>query len=278
MRVGALLQVRSGSSRLPNKALLRLPFGGKHNVLQHIARRLEATRQVEALVVATTTLPEDDVIAALFPDNHFRGDEDNVLRRFYLAAKAHRMEHVIRLTGDNPCLDPALIDEALEEHLAHKADYTKTLGLPLGTNLEIIAFRALECAYLEASDPQELEHVTPFIRRRGERFRLVQLHKESPKALQGLRLTLDYPSDYAMLNIIFGHFGDRVFGLQELERFVTSHPWLKDVNPNAQKYALTNTAEELDAALELLETLDLHRAARLLRRTQPTHQREESHE
>ncbi|KUG07395.1 cytidylyltransferase domain-containing protein [Solirubrum puertoriconensis] len=231
-RVGALVQARMGSTRLPGKALLPLPLGGATSVLGHVIARAQAAEQVHLVVVATSTLLADDAIANAAQASEvvvYRGDEQDVLRRFHEAAVAHQLDVVVRLTADNPAIDPGYLDRAILAHLAAGADYTLTTGLPLGTNLEVVNQQALATAFAQATAPEEREHVTPYLRRHPELFRLQTLDFGMAEVPTTLRLTLDYPSDYALLHLLFSTLPSG-FDLAEAGELLKQHPWLVHIN------------------------------------------------
>ena len=129
MKVGAIIQARTGSSRLRGKVLLKLPYGGEKTVLEHVIGRVKRAQTVEEVVVATTTKKEDDAIVRIAEEmgvKVFRGSEKDVLSRYYHAAKEHRLDIVVRITSDCPCIDPEIIDGAVRLHLQSGADYTRT--------------------------------------------------------------------------------------------------------------------------------------------------------
>jgi spore coat polysaccharide biosynthesis protein SpsF len=235
----ALIQARLGSSRLPGKSMLPLPLaavGDEQTILGHVVRRVRRAAAVRQVLVATTTQPLDDPLAALAARlgiGVFRGDEQDVLGRFSGALMhAGSFDTVVRLTADNPAIDPAFIDAAVAHHLATRADYTYTSGLPLGTNIEVVSAQALRRAHQEATQPDEREHVTPYLRRHPELFRLETLALAVPPAVAALRLTVDYPSDYALLNMLFSDLGPH-FSLTDpagLPALLARHPWLVAIN------------------------------------------------
>jgi len=235
----ALIQARLGSSRLPGKSALPLPLsamGPQHTILGHVVRRAQRATCVQQVIVATTTQPLDTPLADLAAQlgvGVFRGDEQDVLGRFAGAlTQAGDVDTVVRLTADNPAIDPAFIDAAVAHHLATKADYTYTNGLPLGTNIEIISAAALLRAHREATAPDEREHVTPYLRRHPELFQLETLALAVPTAVVKLRLTVDYPSDYALLSLLFSELGHK-FSLADpagLLALLARYPWLADIN------------------------------------------------
>ncbi|GAB2952558.1 hypothetical protein GCM10027048_17140 [Hymenobacter coalescens] len=237
MRIGALVQARMGSTRLPGKSLLPLPLGTPFPMLQHVLARAQRASRLHTVVLATSTLVQDDALAAAglaLGVPVFRGDEADVLGRFQQAALEHRLDVVVRLTGDNPAIDPYYLDAAVQQHVEAEADYTLTTGLPLGTNLEIINGRALARAAAEARQPEEREHVTPYLRRHPELFRLQTLPLTAPDAPADLRLTLDYPSDYALLHLLFTTLPPD-FGLAEVGQLLRAQPWLRLINHDNQQ-------------------------------------------
>ncbi len=244
--------------------LLPLPINGHQTVLQHILARVSRASSLHQLTIATTTNPEDDVLATLYPYQLFRGDEQNVLSRFYHAALAAKLDVVVRLTGDNPCVDPLCIDEAVAFLLNGRFDYVKTTHLPVGMNIEIISFAALQTSFSQSPDPYEQEHVTQFVLRRPNLFKIGYLALPTSPTFQTMRLTLDYPSDYALLNLLYTHFAGNEFTWQQLDHFCQQNPWLKEINPNYQKQRFASPAEELQQAYTILQQMELETAVSIL--------------
>ena len=231
-RVGIIVQVRFGSTRLPGKALLPLPLGGPATVLGQVLARARRAWPGAVVLVATSTAPADDAVATAAQRAGaavFRGDEQDVLGRFAGAAAAHALDVVVRLTGDNPALDPAFLAQAVRHHLSTGADYTHTTGLPLGCNLEVIDASALARTAAEASASAEREHVTPYLRRHPTQFRLETLALAVPGLPAATRLTLDYPSDYALLHLLYSQLPSD-FGLAQVAELLARHPWLAAIN------------------------------------------------
>lgn len=235
MSVLVIIQARMGSSRLPGKVLLPLPLGGETTMLGHVVARACQLAPGQRVVVATSTLTDDDALAAAaaaLGAAVFRGDEQDVLGRFAGTLAANEAELVVRITADNPAIDPAFLRAAVAHHQATGADYTLTTGLPLGTNVEIIAAAALRRAHAEATRPEEREHVTPYLRRHPELFRLETLALAVPPAVAALRLTIDYPSDYALFHLLFSLLPTD-FSLTDptgLPALLGRHPWLANIN------------------------------------------------
>lgn len=206
-----IVQARLGSSRLPGK-MLRLLAG--RPALEHTLERARAARSIDRLVVATTELPIDDPLAQFAESlgvEVFRGHPDDVLDRYYQTAKAlgaSAEETIVRLTGDCPMHDPAVIDHVIAEYeRAHRAgtpaiEYASNISpptFPSGLDVEAFSFSALETAWREATRDFEREHVTLYIRDHPELF--PALNVSCPDGdLSGLRWTLDVEEDAAVLD------------------------------------------------------------------------------
>jgi spore coat polysaccharide biosynthesis protein SpsF len=201
-RAGILLQARLGSTRLPGKALE--PVGG-YSILERCLRRLIAGG-VAHVVLATTGATEDDALAAIAARLGvavFRGAEHDVLQRLADAAAEFGLDPIVRATGDNPAVDIQAPGRVLAALRCTGADYVVETGLPVGACVEGMTAAALRDAAAAARDSGDREHVTTFIRRRGDRFRVhtppapVSLHRPS------LRLTIDTLADLANVRELF---------------------------------------------------------------------------
>ncbi len=270
MKIGAIIQARLGSTRLPNKVLLPLPFNGKRSILEQVIFRAGKSNKCNEIIVATSDSKTDDALAGLLTQNHsvfFRGPEEDVLRRFYEAATEYELDVIVRLTADNPCIDPKTIAETIDQHLLLKNDYTRTTGLPIGMNIEVMGYKALKAAFEEATSPSDREHVTSYLYANPEKFKVhFQPYTFKNEAFSNFRVTVDYPSDYALANLIFNHFGTEVaFSAEELYEFWQQNPWIGDINKtNFQKRIYASEKEELKDALQLLKFYNFETAADLI--------------
>lgn len=199
-----LLQARVSSTRLPGKVIL--PLLGKPMILRQL-ERLRRVRQIDKLVLATSNDPSDDPLAALCTKESiecFRGSLDDVLDRFYQAARAHQPDYVVRLTGDCPLADPEIIDDLISYFLDMGGDYASNClepTFPDGLDAEIVRFSCLETAWKEATLPSQREHVTPFIHQQPGRFRIGCT--KSNTDLSELRWTVDEPVDFELVTRIY---------------------------------------------------------------------------
>jgi spore coat polysaccharide biosynthesis protein SpsF len=194
----AILQARMTSTRLPGKVMA--PVLGEPMISRQI-ERLRRARLIDELVVATSTEPSDDPLAAHCEGLGvavFRGPLEDVLGRFCGALEAHpQAKTIVRLTADCPLADWTVIDEVIAHHHASGADYTANTPaartFPHGLDTEVVRARALLEAGREALDPYEREHVTPFVNRRPERYHLAWVSRLP--SLAHLRWTVDVPGD-----------------------------------------------------------------------------------
>jgi len=205
-RVVAIIQARMGSTRLPGKVLATI-LG--EPMLALLIRRLQPSHFVHRFVVATTLRPEDAQIERLAGDlgiERFRGSEVDCLDRYYQAASVFNAAVVVRLTADNPLVDAAFVDWVLEEFSPARPQYDyvdsgHSRTFPLGLAVEAFTFEALATAWQGDCSPQWREHVTPFIYRHPERFRIK--HLASPDYYSHLRWTVDTPEDLAFMRRIY---------------------------------------------------------------------------
>lgn len=228
----AIIQARMGSSRLPGKVLET--FAGK-TALDHCVERTAACRSIHEVVVATTEAPADDAIVALCRERAwrwFRGSEHDVLDRYYQAARAVGAGTVVRITSDCPLTDPAVIAALIARFRAEGADYASTsyphATFPLGISAEVLPFRVLEEAWRDDRNPAWREHVTPFVYRHPERFKLTGLAADADYSHH--RWTLDTPEDAHLLRLIFGELPPDQYDWRAVLAIVAAHPGWEHLN------------------------------------------------
>lgn len=200
-----IIQARMGSTRLPGK--VSRPILGKPMLARQI-ERVKQARLIDKIVVATTTKSDDDIIFSIAHDagvGCFRGSENDVLGRYYQAAKKARADIVIRITGDCPLSDPKVIDETIGYFLKNikDIDYTsKPINYPEGLDMEIFQFNVLERAWKEAIKPSEREHVTPYIYNHPEIFR-IRTWQNGVENLSAMHWSVDTSEDFLFITKIF---------------------------------------------------------------------------
>ena len=275
MVIGAIIQARLGSNRLPNKVLKNLPFFSEETILSNIISRIKKVKGIDKTIVATTINFKDDLLEKYCKANkisYFRGSEENVLERYYLASKNFNLDVIIRLTSDNPLIDIELLEETIE-YFKNKGnlDYLRTKNTPLGMGVEIFSFKALEKNYLNSNQAIEKEHVTPyFYKTCPEKFRIKEY--ESKKYVNNDnfkgRFTIDTLEDYTFMCCIFDELynNNKFFSLKEVKELFMKKPWLNNINSSIEKKkTCSNLEEEIEEALRLLNKQDLNRAEKYLK-------------
>lgn len=271
MKTGAIIQARMSSKRLPGKVLKELPYGSGISSLEQIVYRLKQVDSIREVIIATSTDEDDQAIVEMADSkgiNVFTGSLDNVLERFYLAAKPHNFDHVVRITGDCPCIDPLVLEGVIRRHVQENADFT-TLGavkrtFPHGMDGSVMKMQVLEEAYRNADKDFEQEHVTPYIyRSHPEKFKILSI--EAPEALADptLRITMDTPEDHALICCIYEALypENPSFGLREIISLMEQKPWLRNINQHIQNKKIHASLEsELKELIGYCEKQDLKRA------------------
>ena len=230
----AILQARVSSSRFPRKVLA--PLLGKPMILRQI-ERVRRARTIDRLLLATSDAPSDAELVSLCKRDGvewYCGSLEDVLDRFYQAAVRFEPEHVIRLTGDCPLVDPFVIDAVVEKHLREKNDYTSNTLIPTfpdGLDVEVFRFSLLEEAWRNATLPSEREHVTLFMHKRPETYKLGNLERKG-ESLQHLRWTVDEPEDLVLVSKIYEALypSNPSFTTQDVLDFLAKHPEMLEIN------------------------------------------------
>ena len=213
MKILAITQARYSASRLPAKVLKEI--NGKTLLDIHL-QRIKKSKLISDIMVATTNENESVLIVDIAKRNnvlYYKGSLNDVLERFYLAAKTYNPEFVVRLTSDCPLIDAKVIDEVLNVLINSDYDYVAT-GLipsyPDGISIEAFTFSSLEKAYNEAELQSEREHVTPYIWKNstvkgGNLFKSFNL--SYAKDYSNYRLTVDTIEDFQLMESLIKNVG-----------------------------------------------------------------------
>ncbi|HAV43650.1 TPA: acylneuraminate cytidylyltransferase [bacterium] len=237
MSVIGIIQARMGSTRLPQKVLMEIEG---EPLLGHIITRLKDVKLLGTIIVATSTNPQDEVIAEVaegYGAKVFRGSEEDVLLRFVDAAKDLGAEIILRATGDNPLIDSEITQGLIARQTESHSDYIGMNGLPLGTAPEIVSKRALfEAHRLLAKESPHREHVTSFIKERKDLFMVEILEAPANLSRPTWRLTVDTHEDLELVRGVFARFRPRkIFFLSEVVEFLDLHPELLAKNYHIQQ-------------------------------------------
>ena len=232
-RVVALLQARTDSTRLPKKVLKNIL--DKPMIIQELIR-VKKSKYIDNLIMLTSDESNDDELTRVtesFGFTVFRGSKNNVLERFYRCSEELDLldtDVIVRLTGDCPVHDDAIIDELIQEFLDSNVDYMANCVIPLypdGLDAEVFTYSALKKANMNAAKVSEQEHVTPYIRDSGL-FKTANLEKEvlHPE----WRLTVDEPEDFVLIEKIYNHFQGNEFSFVDTVKYLEQNNSLLKIN------------------------------------------------
>lgn len=236
MRVVAIIQARMGSTRLPGKVLEPI---GDRPMLAHVVERAMRIPGVRGAIVAIPDLSEDDVLQEALVKlgvPFTRGPADDVLARYEVAldAAGPDTEGIVRITADCPLLSPEVSGRVVAglagaDYVSNTLDRT----YPRGLDTEAVRVDALRLAAREARSPAEREHVTPFIWRRPQRFRLTSIRDDVDRS--HLRWTVDLPEDLATVRAIYAELGPDIFDLEAIYDLVGRRPELATMNASVEQ-------------------------------------------
>ena len=230
--IGCIIQARMGSTRLPKKVMKNLD---KNNtVLDFVLTQIGESDLIDKLVVATTILPEDDVIEEHVKKlgiDVFRGESIDVLDRYYRCAQKFNFSTIIRISSDCPLIDPEITDNVIEHFDSEKYDYvcnTQPRTFPQGTETEVFSFTALHDAWKNSKLPSEREHVTAFFYNNPEQFRI--LNVKNDKDLSNLRWCIDREEDLDVLKDIVSKTKKRPILTKHILEIIKSEPEIFEKN------------------------------------------------
>jgi len=233
MMIAAIVQARMGSTRLPGK--VKKEIVGKP-ILWHIIDRLKRAKLIDNIIVATTDKEIDKPILGLAKKlgiASYAGSEEDVLDRYYQTAKGFGVDVIVRITADCPLVDPHVVDKVIRRYLKGDCDYaanTLKQTYPDGLDAEVFSYAALERAWEEARWASEREHVTPYIRKNPDKFRLANV--ENRVNLSRLRWSVDEKEDLEFVRQVYKHLykQGQTFYMEDILKLLNKYPDLKRIN------------------------------------------------
>jgi spore coat polysaccharide biosynthesis protein SpsF len=238
-KIAAIIQARIGSTRLPGKVLI--PILGKP-MLWYIINRLKHSKLIDTIVIATTTDKKDMAIVKFCRQNRihcYRGDENDVLARYYQAAKKYRAGVIVRITADCPLIDPSVSDKIIKRFLKSKnTDYasnTLKRSYPRGLDTEVFSLTVLEKAFREAKELYQREHVTPYIYGHPQVFCLASI--KNNKDFSFLRWTVDEKRDLEFVREIYKKLyrKRKIFLMKDIVNLLQEEPYLMKINKGVKQ-------------------------------------------
>ncbi|MDD5091786.1 MAG: glycosyltransferase family protein, partial [Candidatus Wallbacteria bacterium] len=231
--VGIVMQARMNSERLPGKVLL--PLAGRP-MLYYLLERMKSVKNADRIIVATTTDSKDDELVEFCERQKvavFRGNEMDVLDRFHQACSNYGLDHVVRVTSDNPLTCENHLSDLIAMHLSDGCDISHHSGLPLGVGVGMVSFQALDCAHRESCLMHHREHVTLYLLEPGvrERFHIGVMAAVPPCNRPELRLTVDTPEDLLMMDTLHQElYNGSNIPLEQAIFYLDRHPEIRQIN------------------------------------------------
>lgn len=239
--IAAIIQARTGSTRLPNKVFKDICG---YPLIWHVVNRLKISKKIEKIILATTNKKEDDVLEEWAVSNNigcYRGSENDVLDRFYQAARIFKADIVVRITADDPFKDASVIDNVVRLFEDENLDFAynnKPPTFPEGLDVEVFSFESLEKAWFDAKDDFSREHVTPYLFNNPFLFKQKCLSYKSD--ISYLRWTIDTKKDLDMVRIIYDSlFNDKkIFSMDNILDFLEKRPDVSLINSGVERSAM----------------------------------------
>lgn len=230
--VVVIIQARTGSTRLENKVMHEIE--GK-TVLEHVIERLQQCKNVEEVMVATTLQKRDLAVVKVCAQMGVRvycGSEEDVLDRYYQAAKLVKANNIVRITADCPMHDWSIVDEIVNIHLEKDVDYTSNTinpTYPDGIDTEVFKFSALKRAWKEAKISSDREHVTQYLIHAED---MSKYSVENEVNYSDERWTLDTAEDEEFIREVYAKLYEKnpYFGMKEVVQLLEKHPEFREIN------------------------------------------------
>lgn len=230
MKTLVLIAVRMKSKRLPGKATADIE--GKP-LIERLIERLKKCKAPDGIVLCTSTHPDDEILVHIAKKKDikwFRGSENDVLERFMQAAERENATAIVRVTGDNPLTDPVYLDRVVAHHAETGAEYTSIVGLPKGTECEVISVGALKKCRRFATNPELSEYMTLYFKNSGL-FKTDHIAAEDDVRRPQYRLTVDAPEDLTLVREIYKRLnGKNTLSLQAIVKLLDGNPDLARIN------------------------------------------------
>ena len=241
--VVAIIQARMNSTRLPNKALLKI---GEQYMLEHVVKQTKASKYVKDVIIATTNSIKDKKIINFCIKNnlkYFCGSNNDVLDRYYKCAKKFSSDIIVRISSDCPFIDPTIIDQIILKFSKNSFDYVSNnieeengkwknsmCSFPQGMVVEICNFNTLEKAWKKAKKPSEREHVFPYVQFNSRLFKVSNLVYK--KDLSFIRCTVDKKEDLKFVRELWKRIPKtkKIIHIKDVLKIIKNEPLLVKIN------------------------------------------------
>lgn len=238
-KITAVIQARLGSTRLPGKTMMVIENAP---LLGHLVNRIKATTYVNDIIIATTVNKRDDAIVEFAGNNNlkfYRGSEEDVLDRFYNTCVEFSVDTIVRVTPDCPLLDPQVVDLVVSAYIEGNYDYVSNVIIPTfpdGLDTEVFSFQSLKKAWHEAELLSEREHVTAYIVKHPDKFRIFNVKRDG-EDISWMRWTVDTQKDFEFIREMFSNISikEDMFYLEDVLDVLNRKPELLKMNADIMR-------------------------------------------
>lgn len=238
-KIVCIIQARMGSTRLPGKVLKEIDG---NPMLQYTIENLRNSQLIDQIILATSILDKDDPLEEFANEigvDLFRGSEEDVLSRYYHAAKENNADIVVRITGDCPLIDYRITDQVIQLFLDNEADFAANnieRTFPRGVDTAVFSFDALEKAHKNAEKEEEREHVVPYIKETHQNeFKLTNYEAEGKFRRSDIRITVDEEDDFKLVKEIISRIEERPITLDKVIDLLNNNPELLEINAHVEQ-------------------------------------------
>jgi spore coat polysaccharide biosynthesis protein SpsF len=232
--IAGIIAARMSSSRLPGKVLLQIC---EKTILEIMIERVKRSKIIDKVIIATSINSDDDAIEEVcnkLKISCIRGSEENLISRYKLVCDQIKPDIIVKMGADSPLVDPLIIDKIVNTFLNEKYDYVSNYGVPKtypeGCTADVYSVKTLNDAFLEAKKPSELEHISPFMWNRPEKYSFFRV--DYKKDISNYRLSLDYNEDFIVIKSIFEALTIKNpnFTLEDIISWLDQNPDIKQIN------------------------------------------------
>ncbi len=243
VNLGAIIEARMGSFRLPGKVILKV---NNKPLIIHLVNRLKNSKLLKKIIVATTLNKKDDILCKILKKNNilfYRGSENDVLGRIYFAAKKFKLKNILQITGDCPLVDPFIVSQVIKTYQNNNFDFVSNANIrtyPIGMDVSVFSFKNLQKCFYLAKQKYYREHTTLFFRKKTFLFSHCNLMAPANLHYPNLGLTLDEPNDYLLIKNIFNKFKGKesIFSCLDIIEYLKSNKNLLNINKKVKRKKL----------------------------------------
>ena len=236
-QIDVIIQARVNSVRFPYKILVNI-YG--KSVLSHCIDRVSRMKTINNIIVAIPDTFQNDILEYDISNNKFtkpvyifRGDEYDVLDRYYKAATNYESDIIVRITSDCPLIDAGVSDSVVTGYLNNECDMcfnSKPRTYPLGLDTQVIDYDLLKFVWKNASTQYDREHVVPFIIDNQDKFKILNITNNNN--IGNLRWTIDYPEDMQFIIEVYKRLYNKniYFSMKDILNILEKEPYLNNIN------------------------------------------------